>query len=254
MAKAKKKAKKKAVKRNTGATGSRKKTTKKKASGNIYELLRQKHESERRGGGGGEDYWSPPAPRRKGDQTRSIVRLLPFVKEDGKEDLFVRSGKWWGLDGGKGNLPAPPNRDDDPILALREFLDEEDWKSLRGKFRAQYLVNIIVVQEENKKIGEWKIGQFTKTVYDQIMEFLVDEDRTVADPLSLSKGCDFKVVRKRTGPRPMDTKYEVTPMKPSKCKTEADPINLFDRLPEVDIEALQEMVPLLEEKYGVEEE
>lgn len=246
MAKAKKKTKKTVKK-------SKKKTS------NVYEKLRQKHEAEQGRGGGSDDYWSPPAPKKGGQKTVSVVRLLSFENADGEESIFVRVAKWWDLAGTKGPVTAHSDKNSDPVYALKPYLDTEDFKAICQHFRAQFLVNLVVVSEDGKKVGDLKIGQFSPATYKQILEFFPGGDKAdqvgmSKEPVSPSKGCDFKITRERTGPKPINTRYIVVPLKPSKCKVDVDPINLEDRVPDVDMEALNELAGLLETEYGIEEE
>ncbi len=234
------------------------KEKKKTGSSNLYQRLREKHESGRRGGGNSEDYWSPPAPKRKGQKSVSVVRLLPFKNSDGDEDVFVRVAKWWDLAGTKGPVIAHSHKEEDPVYALKPLLETEDFKAVCKHFRAQFLTNLIVVSEDGKKIGEWKIGQFSPSTYDQIIDFFPGGDKAdqvgmSKEPVSLSKGCDFKITRERTGNRPVDTKYTVVPLKPSKCKVDVEPVNLEDRTPEVNLDQLTELASLVAAEYGIEE-
>lgn len=243
MAKAKKKVKK---------TRSKKKVS-------VYERLRQEHESQRGGGSGSDDYWKPPAPKRKGQKSVSVVRLLSFENEAGEEGIFVRVAKWWDLAGTKGPVTAHSDKNKDPVAALKPYLDKEEWKAVCKHFRAQFLANLLVVSEDGKKVGDWKIGQFSPSTYDQILDFFPGGDKAdqvgmSKEPVSLAKGCDFKITRERTGNRPVDTKYTVVPLKPSKCKIDVEPVNLEDRVPEVDMDALEEVASLVQEEYEIEEE
>lgn len=254
MAKAKKKTKK-----TKKTEGRRQKTGGKKKTSNVYETLRQKHESEQGRGGGSDDYWQPPAPKKKGQKTVSVVRLLSFEDAEGEESIFVRIAKWWDLAGTKGPVVAHPDKNSDPIYALKPYLERKDFKAVCEHFRIQFLVNLVVVSEDGKKVGDLKIGQFSSATYKQILEFFPGGDKAdqvgmSKEPVSLSKGCDFKITRERTGPKPINTRYIVVPLKPSKCKVDVDPINLEDRVPDVDMDALNELAGLLETEYGIEEE
>lgn len=260
--KSKKKTSSKKARKSTPKAKSRKssspKRTKKAGSTNLYQRLREKHESGRRGSTS-EDYWSPPAPRRKGQKSVSVVRLLAFESEEGNEDIFVRTAKWWDLGGTKGPVAAHSDKEQDPIAALKPLLDQEDWKKLCKHFRAQFLANLIVVSEDGKKLGDWKIGQFSPSTYDQILDFFPGGDKAdqvgmSKEPVSLTKGCDFKITRERTGNRPVDTKYTVVPLKVSVCKEEVEPVDLEKRLPKVDLDQLRELAGLVAQEYGIEEE
>jgi hypothetical protein len=224
------------------------KRSSKKTGGNVYSRLREQYENAKNRGG--EDYWRPP-------MGRSVIRPLVFQDEAGEDTLAVKDTRWWGLDGNnKTNLRCPDKWEDDPVAQLKEYLEEEDWDTLRSKRRTQWLLNVIVISEGKNDVHEWKIARMPVTVYRELLDLIAGEKSEMCpDALHPTKGYDFRIVR--SGEK-LETRYTVIPTKRDKKKEKKVPsvetVNLYERLPELKLEALGEMAEVLAEEYGIEEE
>jgi len=220
-------------------TATRKKAPARKTKGkSIYDTEREALDQRKRSGGSS-DYWKP------GDG-RSTIRPLTFMDDEGDERLFVEDVRHWIDLGDDEKQVVQCGGSDCPICALKNEVSKEIW----GEIKPDKYMLVNVVHREGGEDGEdcHKIAKLRKTAYEQLADYLFNS-MVKQDPLSLTKGIDFKVVRSGTG---FKTKYKVLPaQRTSKAGDFADSVvDLASSQRETDMEALEELAGSILEKFG----
>jgi hypothetical protein len=185
--------------------------SKKEALG-YMDRLKKEYEQDQRGGRG--SYFRIPTPKQQGGTTKTQLRVLQF--EDGGEKYpFARNVQHWSIE--PGNQRSNCQCSDDNNCPICELLDSEELPKKKADVMApkvRFHANVIVRNDpEHEGEDTQQIADFSKTVKQQILSFIVDEEKAeqhdIGDPFDLKKGRDFIIKRERTGPLMMNVKDEV---------------------------------------------
>lgn len=172
-------------------------------------------------------FWRPEQ-----DQEYS-VRIVPFLNNEGQP--FKERKFYYGIGKNRGLLAPSQFGKEDPFQELINTLREEDskesyelMKKLFPKMRA--FAPVIVRGEEDKGPRLWSFG---KTVYQQLLNIMIDED--FGDITSTTKGHDIKVkVTKQPGQQWAMTAVMPRPSKTPLSSDKAEVKKWMDEIPDLD--------------------
>lgn len=193
------------------------------------ELTRQQDRAASRGSkssGGDYQWFSPAKPTRKGEKTRTQVRILPRAVEGGGPDDYA--DEWWvvadqhvlTVDGRTRVFNCPDDHDSGgdshcPLCILRRDMYKERSpaaqelaKDLKVRSRA---FAVIACPDAEGERGPFVWG-FSSSLLNGIMEIAVAKRCMVDDP---DTGRDLLVTITRIGPKRYDIRYSVTDLDPS---------------------------------------
>ncbi len=164
--------------------------------GDVYDRLEKQLAENQRGQGA---YWSPQLGK-------SMVRLFPFDTPDGPT-VFVKECSHFAVDEANPNRSVTCPGEDCPIC---EAVRDEEIGS-RCRLSVKYLCNGIVRDIDSTGEDVQRIIRLPKTAYERLSQLMSKAERTarnLGDPLSLTKGRDFQIVR--SGVK-LKTKYDAMP-------------------------------------------